>query len=330
MFYAINSWKIIIVVFSGLVIFSLLLVFLNSNFSFQKFNNLFDFKNNLRSLMKQYIEQNYNNNVANFIKLLLFNEKDYKCQIYQNIIKLNIVHLFVVSGMHLSALITLVNFLFKRWKWFENILSILISLFLMYMTNFSISSIRIVLTLLLSLFLRNKISKLKITILSALLICLVAPTDAISYSFILTYMSIILILVINKIYDNQIIKIFIINITLTLLSIPFNIYFNQAFNLFGWIYSFTFAPFIILIYLITICFCWIPFLFNAFQFIYTSIIELISNCVNDNHLVKIKFNKNILCFINFFWYLLINFCLFRIHYLNQKHLLNLKCFNNVC
>ncbi len=327
MIYAIHSWKWVIVIFGFLIIISLLLFFLNSNFSFHNLDHLFNFKNNPRLLMQQYIDNNYNDNVASCIKLLLFNEKNYETTIYQNIIKLNIVHLFVVSGVHLSALISLVNFLFKKWKWAKNIISILVALFLMYMTNFSISAIRIVLTLLLSLFLANKMNKLNIIILSAIIICLLAPNDAVSFGFILSYMSVIFILIINKIFDNQIIKIFIINIALSLASLPFNIYFNQAFNLFGWIYSFAFGPLIIFIYIISLFFCWIPFLFNVFEFIYINLIELIKNCVNNNHLIKMKIDKNILCLLNFIWCCLIDIYLFKNYQKPKK--LNLNYFNNV-
>ena len=108
--------------------------------------------------MINYLDKLYNGEINALLKMLIFNLRDYRSEIYQYTKELNIVHLFTVSGLHISILITIIEKIFKKYKLFNFLFSFSILIFIIYLVNFSVSSIRVLVTLII-----KKISKEKLT-----------------------------------------------------------------------------------------------------------------------------------------------------------------------
>ncbi len=68
-----------------------------------------------RDWLLNKINQLYKNEYSNeFIKLLMFNEKNYYGNFYQNVSNLGITYLFVISGMHINIILLPLRYIFRK------------------------------------------------------------------------------------------------------------------------------------------------------------------------------------------------------------------------
>ena len=74
-------------------------------------------------------------------KMLLFNDKYIDEANYENLKQINALHLFVVSGFHISFLFSLIKIIIKNEK-VSTVISFLICGFYVYLLNFSIGALR--------------------------------------------------------------------------------------------------------------------------------------------------------------------------------------------
>lgn len=123
--------------------------------------------------MINYLDKLYTGEINTLLKMLIFNLRDYHSEIYQNTKELNIVHLFTVSGLHISILITIIEKIFKKYKLFNFLFSFSILIFIIYLVNFSISSIRVLVTLIIKKISKEKLTGFNSSCLSGILIAII-------------------------------------------------------------------------------------------------------------------------------------------------------------
>lgn len=216
--------------------------------------------------------------------------------IYQLAIKTNIVHLFVISGFHISIFYLVFTKIFKWFKLkeiYSVIFSLIIILFYLYLLNFPLSASRAFLLLLFysvnKLLLSNKFSSLQVLSLVMILMFLVRPRSVTSLSFILTFLATFTIMIINEINWKTKLKKYVAFVLITYLStLPIIISINEFIAPFGIIWATTLAPLFSLMYTITL------FLFpfkDLMNFIYSAFDQILNfinklNICIDVHWIK--------------------------------------------
>ena len=147
------------------------------------------YKFNLRIFhdnIKNYINKTFPEEVSSYINTLTIVSSDTLDS--TNIDKIGISHLFVISGLHVSILILIIEKilgLFKTNKKIMIIIEIMLIGFYVILTNFLISVIRVFVSLVLKRM--TKIKGLDQISLNFIIVTLINPFNAFSISFILSY-----------------------------------------------------------------------------------------------------------------------------------------------
>lgn len=191
-----------------------------------------------------------------FLKALLIGDKNsLGIDLNNDIQKVGIGHLFVISGLHMNVLALLVTKMLKLCKVPEKAHSYIIIIFFFcyfLITLYLISILRVLLTYSLS-FINKKgkfnLSSLDIYIISVILILLANPYYLINYSFLLTYIISTSLVVISPLLKFTKIKGFILNniimsVNSILVTIPIIININPTINFLSIIYNLFYIPFV--------------------------------------------------------------------------------------
>ncbi len=174
---------------------------------------------------------------ASFIKLLIFGEKSILTDsIYNNLIDVSAVHLFVVSGFHFNIfklmLTNLLSRFFKGEKIIEGII-IVILFFYLYLLDFAISAFRsflfIFLRYLNRLLFNSHFHRVELLSLTGILMVLINPLVVISPSFLLCFIVSFVIEFSNKL--KLPFKKILIPFILHLSTLPIILDFNYEYNL---------------------------------------------------------------------------------------------------
>ncbi|QEX47492.1 hypothetical protein F6J63_03105 [Mycoplasmoides gallisepticum] len=202
------SYKIsipIILVFSLFVVY----YFVYGYFQLEgiSFKNLLDKipkQYDLRMVIIDYLNTNPNKQSRGLLLLTLFNIKNNDNRLlYNHILNLSIAHLLVISGLHLSLINLLILRIFKNYKITGNFVSFSCLLFYSYLLNFSYGVLRVLLCLVLNLifkrFFKNKNYKLISIASSGIILLFLNPYAFNNYSYILSYLSILVIYAIFQI-----------------------------------------------------------------------------------------------------------------------------------
>lgn len=201
---------------------------------------------NLHLFMCRYYDKNFSKLSSGPLKALLLGDKiSLEEDMKEKINSIGISHLFVVSGLHVTILISLINVLLKPFKMKENVLD-LIDIIVIFgyviLTNFMISVIRVFISLVLKRLTNNsQFNSFNLFAINTIIVMVFQPIQIFTYSFILSYMISGIILLSKKIlakksYFKQMLLISIISALVTLpviISIQGNINFLSVFyNLF--------------------------------------------------------------------------------------------------
>lgn len=246
-------------------------------------DNLFHFS--LRKILINKVNADYNEKTASIINLFIFNIKDsYAYTMYNTIINLSIVHLFVISGLHLS----IIKKIFTKKLWF---LSYPIIFFYTYLLNFSVSSTRVILTFLFDLLFKKIKTNLKDSCSCAgILSLIIFPKSVTNYGFQMSYFCTLAIISINELkINNWLIKYLLIDFISITISFPFILEMNNSISLFTLIngYLFTFIS-IVILFIFQITF-WMNFLLPMQTYLVILLINIL-NCVNlFNAIINVKF-----------------------------------------
>ncbi|QBF34619.1 hypothetical protein EG856_01620 [Mycoplasmopsis phocirhinis] len=263
-------------------------------------NNYFSLSNNIQYfIQKGYIKtikhpqyslnafiENYSTNGGKYFKkywkLILFGINTDSQDIIQNAIKINIIHLLVISGLHFEILFKLANKLIYKIKnkWFFKIVkyfSWIIIFYYLTILNNPIPALRAFIMHLFLLFSPKK-SWLAL-VFSAFIIFIFDFNNIITISFLLSYSITVVILITNKIFikyqlKNKILKFFILIFILYFYMFIWTIKMNGFINVSGLIYSIFLAPIIEFIYILSLLFWYSPIFLNWIYFVLDKIILL--------------------------------------------------------
>lgn len=258
--------------------------------------------------MISYIKSNYNKDVSEFLLLLLFGERDYKSELVKNVIGLNILHLFVISGLHLKIIDMILSKILYKYIKFKKVISLFTQLFLAYMLNFSLSILRVcLLNIIKDFFLKKKMKSIMINCLCSIILMIIFINDAISISFVMINVCVITINIIYIFTANKYLRTFIINIFLFLFILPLVLKINQKVNLLSLIFSFYFSFIILITFLFLLLFVWIPFMFSVSELIVKFNIFLINSSSEYKQFIEISINNESIIIFYFIWILIINY-----------------------
>lgn len=282
-------------------------------------------------MKKNIVDRIKNLKSYSYLNAFVLGDKD---RINENLIdafkNIGIIHLFSVSGMHISLLIDLIDKIYYKNNKLKQVITI-IFLIIYYELIESISLLRCLVFLVvknIDLNLNLNIKKEVLILISVLIILISKPNSIFNIGF---YYSVIISSGISicssKIVKikNKIIKMFIISLISFLLSLPLNIYSYYEVNILSIIYNMIFIPFVSLIFfpfaLLTLIF---P-LFDDIFYLITNIFESIVLFVDNYYLILI-FRKPTI-FVMILYYLIIILSLYNYKFLYYLFLLILFHYN---
>lgn len=250
-----------------------------------------DYLNNKRVFYKinpHYIETISTNNALNdtiikkltsYLKnesysmtmMLLFNDKNIDKQSYDNLKQINAVHLFVVSGFHVSFLYSFICKLFKNKK-IGLLIANIISFIYIYLLNFSISAFRAFISTFLYKLFPSKLNKTDCISISGLILLLIEPLNIYNYSFIMSFLitfaiSFVSILLKKK---SKLFQTIVISLFAFLVMIPIQLILNYEINVLSMI-SNIFLSYVVMV-LFFLCIIGVlisPLNGNVFSYIYS-------------------------------------------------------------
>lgn len=255
-----------------------------------------------------------NKKYSDYTNLLLLGKKTINNkEIYKSLIQLNIIHLFVISGLHISLFFIIFKALLKLIK-INNKYSTLISfiplLIYLFFLNFPIASTRaFIFTILLSLnknVFKNKFASFDLLSLTSILFLFYNPYYVYSFSYIFTFLATSLILLVNRSNWSKKTKIFILPFFIYFGTLPITIKLNNFISPLGIIWEIILAPIILIVYSITL------FLFpfkDIMINIYLSLELILLFFKKLNFLIEIKnINHNLLVLYYYsYWLIPLNY-----------------------
>lgn len=208
------------------------------------------YPNNLKLLIINYIKNHYPNyNTQSFILLLLFNIKSnygFRIELYH----LNLAHLFVVSGLHLSCFVWIINKVFKQKHLFlQTIILFSIIGFYSYLLDFSTSCIRVLIGLLFRFPTFKKINRIDLLAINGLICALINIYGLKTLSFIFSYGCVMILNILNqRLKISKLAKSIVISLCVFSFTTPISISLNNQINILGLVYGYIFFLPIIGIY----------------------------------------------------------------------------------
>lgn len=275
---------------------------------------------NLNYNIKQFINNKFTGKAKDYLLTLTIGVNDTLDT--DNINKIGISHLFVISGLHVSMIILFFEFILNKFKLSKKLESILIITILgiyVLAVNFLISVIRVYISYILKV--TTKFNQLDRISINLILVVLFNPYIIFQMSFILSYMIAFFMCIYQEkkilkyIVLNKILNLFILTFLIQLFVFPFVVTINPDFNFisilvnpfFILVVSYIFLP----ISFITIVF---PVIFPIYEY-FVSIFEyLVENCANIDILCLSLGNTNI--YLKSLYYVFFYF-LMRGYYLNN-------------
>lgn len=245
----------------------------------------------VNSLLCTYYDNHFK--YSNIIKALVIGTKnDISDELMANIQYVGISHLFVVSGLHVGILTSILEKLLNKFKASKRTSNIIITIFLviyLIITNFLVSVIRVSLAYVLKKILKDDFTALDKMSINIILVLTINPFYIFTYSFILTYLISSMIIFISPILSNKkglhiyIFNMIIISVASIIITLPIIIFINPKINLLSIIYNIIYIPFVSYVLLpISIIVSFMPFL----EFVISFIINLFIYSIN--YLAKIS------------------------------------------
>lgn len=225
-----------------------------------------------------------------YISTLIFADNRINNDIKNGTLKLGISHLLAVSGMHISLLVLLLEFLLKKIFYFEKYINVIISVILvcyLIICNFSLTVTRAILMYLLTKYFEEKeliFTKIDVLSMIGILFLLISPKYLFLLSFQLSFIVsfIIIIFVSNFKIENKIVQTFFVSLVAFIVTLPFIIMNNYEFNLLSIVLSPIFVLlFEFVLYPVTILLSIFPFLSGILDYVFT-FFEIIVGYLADN------------------------------------------------
>nr|WP_157977616.1 ComEC/Rec2 family competence protein [Mycoplasma struthionis] len=170
-----------------------------NNFSLANNFYLEILKNNIKEIkiLKRatFINLFYENkDTKEFLNLILFNIANKNSDLYLSLSKLNISHLFTISGFHFGLIFLILNFILKKLKFnkfFIFLITEIILFYYLYLLNFSLSALRALIFLnsfyIFKNFLKIKIKTINIFLLNTFVFIVLNLNIIYNLTFILSF-----------------------------------------------------------------------------------------------------------------------------------------------
>lgn len=240
------------------------------NFSNQIFFKLkLEEMNFLRKENNFLISNSANENVIEYLNIIILNKSQPNSLLYKKLVSLNIIHFFTISGFHFNLIYLFIVFLFKKINKkipFDDLIAIGFLGIYLVILNFKISAARSLLFILLIFInkhiLNYKLNNITILSLCGLIIALINPFVIYSYSYILSFLITLFILIAIFIFKNYnfYLKALLVIIVAHFYSVLILHTFHEEYNIFSFFNQILLVPLISVNYILTLIF----FRFNFF------------------------------------------------------------------
>ena len=216
--------------------------------------------NSIRYFLINYFDNNYQEASSALLKALLVGySKSLDSDFYTSLKENGTMHLFAISGLHVSFFTTLLANSLAKIKLKEKSINIIIVIFLctyIIITNFSASILRTSIMYFIAIINKKhklNISSLDICSISFIILVLVNPLLAFNNGFILSYLVSFTIIIISPLIRNykNVWQILLISISSLLITLPVIININYQINLL--------SPFINVLFILITSFILLPF-----------------------------------------------------------------------
>lgn len=246
----INLKKALFSYFFTIIFFFIYLLFWNTkNLNLTYFlDQLFGFS--LRNILINFIDKNYSGNLKYFLNLILFNNKNNDSKyLYKLFVEISSVHLIVISGAHFSLFLFIFRKIFFFNRTIEIIFTLLLSFFICYFNNFSLSIFRCFIYYLLDLLFKNK-CKNKLD-LSLIIILLIIPLGLTNYGMQMSFICLLVINFFSKTkLSSKFLKSLLISFFINLFLLPYNSIFNGSISILSLFYSSIMSPIVMFFYVL--------------------------------------------------------------------------------
>ena len=226
----------------------------------------------LSNKIVNYLTSHLKDESYKMTKMLLFNDKEVDEQTYENLKEINAIHLFVVSGFHISFFYSLITKLFKKKSIVGKIIGLLVCSFYVFLLDFSLSATRALISLFINKLFSKYFNKLDAVSIAGLILLIIEPLNVFSYSFIMSFVMVFVITFSNAFLykKKKIIQILLLAIICFLALLPVQLLINYKLNFISLLTN-TFLSYVVII-IFVLCIIGIPLSFkypNLFGFIYS-------------------------------------------------------------
>ncbi len=235
-------------------------------------------------IINEYLTKHFNNPYLN--TLTIGQKKDLDMT---SINRLGISHLFVISGLHISILLGIVEKGLKLLKIKEkprNVIMIIFGIGYLIVTNLLISLLRVMISMIIKIFFK-KLKSFDCLMINALIMLLINPYYLFNLSFILSYLAAAFMILYKPIFQikNKIIKYFVdlylVTLFIQLFLLPITIQINPTINLLsfllGPLYILFVSYFLLPLSFLTIIIYPLIYLYNPITNCFTWLTNYLSN-----------------------------------------------------
>ena len=232
----------------------------------------------LSNKLKKMFVSKLENESYSMTNMLIFNDKYSNIDTYNDLIDISAVHLFVVSGFHISFFFNLICVIFKKSEKIGIVLGLLICSFYVYLLGFSISATRALITLILRKIFKDQFNQLDYIAISGIILLLIEPLYVFNYSFIMTFVMVSTIAFSSKFLSNKnkLLQTILLSLICFLAMIPMQLIINYKINFISLLTNILLSYVVIAIFLL----CLIGMILSAingniFTVIYVKFNELV-------------------------------------------------------
>ncbi|MDR3330564.1 MAG: ComEC/Rec2 family competence protein [Mycoplasmataceae bacterium] len=214
----------------------------------------------IKNVIQKFATNHYDSKTGSFINLVMFNVKIGEAKnVYHDMIDLSIVYLIVVSGFHISILKRMVKKCFKHIPICGDVISILLIVFYCYLLNFATSVTRVLLMSILTIVIKKWVkSRFDILTLSGLVTIVLGPSCVFNIGFCMSYLCTVAIIYVYSLQiKNLLFECLLVNVSATIVSLPFVLSMSQSISIWTVINSYVFSYVFAFIFVYFICSFWI-------------------------------------------------------------------------
>ncbi len=236
---------------------------------------------NPRTALVEWLKATGDRKVAGTVLLLVFNERtEWIDGLYRQLIDIGILHLAVVSGLHLNLIYFLIKKAFRGRETASDCVGFAVVAAYAYFLNLSFGIVRVVLTIVINAILRRRGRRrdlLSVTCRAGLVTLLINPHAVFSLNFELSYLALVGICLARgaKSVDRWCLGI-VTAFTINLLTGPIVLSINRKIHLLTLFNSWVLTPVLMFYYLLSLAICFLPFSFGAMNFAYDLLFDAVA------------------------------------------------------